>query len=136
MACTFCENPLAVGKIVYEDERCWVLLHHDWSPRGHAMVVAKRHIENASDLDEEEWLHLARVWHRAERVLLDATGAERAIIFKLGILTPHLHVHIYPMSSQHTRDDVFEAFDGKKREAKDDAFVETIRQRLLTLPPR
>jgi diadenosine tetraphosphate (Ap4A) HIT family hydrolase len=130
VACTFCANPVAVGKIVFEDERCWVLLHHDWSPRGHAMIVARRHIENASDLDEEEWLHLARVWHRAERVLLDETGAERAIIFKLGILTPHLHVHIYPVSSQATREDVFEAFDGKKREAKDDAFVERVRAAL------
>ncbi len=102
------------------------------------MIVAKRHIENASDLDEEEWLHLARVWHRAERVLLDETGAERAIIFKLGILTPHLHVHIYPVSSQATREDVFEAFDGKKREALDDAFVVAVTERLahLTLPPR
>jgi histidine triad (HIT) family protein len=126
VACLFCTNPLAVGSIVFEDERCWALLHHDWSPRGHAMIVAKRHIENASDLDEEEWLHLARVWHRAERVLLDATGAERAIIFKLGILTPHLHVHIYPMSSQATRDDVFAAFDGKKREEKDEAFVQSV----------
>lgn len=94
------------------------------------MVVAKRHIENASDLDEGEWLHLARVWHRAERVLLNATGADRAIIFKLGILTPHLHVHIYPMSAQATREDVFEAFDGKKREEKDEEFVLTIRATL------
>ena len=94
------------------------------------MVVAKRHIENASDLDEAEWLHLARVWHHAERVLLDATGADRAIIFKLGILTPHLHVHIYPMSSQATRADVFEAFDGKRREEKDEEFVLTIRAAL------
>ncbi len=123
VACIFCTNPTKVGSIVLEDERCWVLLHHDWSPRGHAMIVAKRHIENASDLDEAEWLHLARVWHRAERVLLDATGAERAIIFKLGILTPHLHVHIYPMSSQATRDDVFAAFDGEKSEEKDERFV-------------
>lgn len=138
VACVFCTNPAAVGSIVFEDERCRVLLHNDWSPRGHAMIVAKRHIENASDLDQEEWLHLARVWHRAERVLLDATGAERAILFKLGILTPHLHVHIYPMSSHATREDVFEAFDGKRREAKDDAFVVTVTERLadLTLPAR
>lgn len=95
------------------------------------MVVAKRHIENASDLDEEEWLHLARVWHRAERVLLAATGADRAIIFKLGILTPHLHVHIYPMSAQATREDVFDAFDGKKGEAKDERFVNEVKSALF-----
>ena len=130
MACVFCTDPAKVGSVVFEDERCRVLLHHDWSPRGHAMIVAKRHVENASDLDEADWLHLARVWHRAERVLLDATGAERAIIFKLGILTPHLHVHIYPMSAQDTRDDVFAAFDGKKSEEKDERFVARVRAEL------
>jgi diadenosine tetraphosphate (Ap4A) HIT family hydrolase len=130
MTCTFCSDLSSARGLVFEDERSWVLLHPDWSPRGHAMVVAKRHIENASSLDEEEWLHLARVWHRAERVLLDATGAERAIIFKLGILTPHLHVHIYPMSATATREDVFAAIDGKASESRDETFVTAIRNAL------
>ncbi len=130
MACLFCRNPSSFGDVVFEDDRCRVLLHPDWSPRGHAMVVAKRHIENASDLHEEEWLHLARVWHRAERVLLETTGADRAIIFKLGILTPHLHVHIYPISEQATREDVFDAIDGKKGETKDETFVDTVKAAL------
>jgi diadenosine tetraphosphate (Ap4A) HIT family hydrolase len=130
MTCTFCSDLSAARGLVFEDERVWVLLHPDWSPRGHAMVVAKRHVENASSLDEDEWLHLARVWHRAERVILDATGAERAIIFKLGILTPHLHIHIYPMSAAATREDVFAAIDGNVSEPRDEAFVATIRNAL------
>jgi diadenosine tetraphosphate (Ap4A) HIT family hydrolase len=135
MPCTFCSDPSAPRGLVFEDERVWVLLHPDWSPRGHAMVVAKRHVENASSLDEDEWLHLARVWHRAERVLLDATGAERAIIFKLGILTPHLHIHIYPMSAAATREDVFAAIDGNVSEPRDEAFVATIRNALRQATP-
>lgn len=130
MTCTFCSDPSAAGGLVFEDDRVWVLLHPDWSPRGHAMVVAKRHVENASGLDEEEWLHLARVWHRAERAILDATGADRAIIFKLGILTPHLHIHIYPMSATATREDVFAAIDGKVSDLSDDTFVAAIRNAL------
>lgn len=130
MVCTFCTDPLAAGELVFEDERVWVLLHPDWSPRGHAMVVAKRHVENASDLDEEEWLHLARVWHRAERVLLQATGAARAVILKLGIMTPHLHVHIYPVSAEATRDEVFAAIDGKISEPRDETFVSDMRKAL------
>ena len=85
MTCTFCSDLSAARDLVFEDDRVWVLLHPDWSPRGHAMVVAKRHVENASHLDEEEWLHLARVWHRAERANPRRHGRERAIIFKLGI---------------------------------------------------
>ena len=135
MSCLFCKDLGAAGGLVFEDDRVWVLLHPDWSPRGHAMVVAKAHVENASDLDETTWLDLARVWHRAERVLLDAAGADRAIIFKLGILTPHLHVHIYPMPAQATREDVFDAIEGKKSEPRDDAFVREVRAALDTSRP-
>ena len=130
MNCTFCTDPHEAGELVFEDESVWVLLHPDWSPRGHAMVVAKAHVENASQLDEDQWLHLARVWHRAERVLLDVTGAERAIIVKLGIATPHLHVHIYPMSAQATREEVFAAIDGKRSEPRDAELVAAIASHL------
>jgi hypothetical protein len=84
-------------------------------------------------LGEDDWLHLARVWHRAERVLLEATGAERAIILKLGILTPHLHVHIYPMGGTATRDEVFAAIDGRQAEARDEEFVRAVRAMLARI---
>jgi diadenosine tetraphosphate (Ap4A) HIT family hydrolase len=130
MNCVFCTDVTAAGEVVYEDSRTWVLLHPDWSPRGHAMVVAKAHVENASALDEDAWLHFARVWHRAERVLLEVTGAERAMILKLGIQTPHLHVHVYPVGAGATREEVFAAFDGKLAAAPDEGLGEMLRQRL------
>jgi diadenosine tetraphosphate (Ap4A) HIT family hydrolase len=130
MNCVFCTDVTAAGEVLYEDGQTWVLLHPDWSPRGHAMVVAKEHVENASALDEAAWLHVARVWHRAERVLLEAAGAERAIVLKLGIQTPHLHVHIYPVAATATREEVFAAFDGKLAAGRDERFVDTMRARL------
>jgi diadenosine tetraphosphate (Ap4A) HIT family hydrolase len=128
MTCALCEEP--AGDIVFEDEWTRVILHEDGSPRGHAMIVSRQHVENASDLDEEELVHLTRVWHRAERALLEATGAERAIILKLGILTPHLHIHIYPVGSAATRDEVFAAIDGKVRTERDERFVEKVKRAL------
>ncbi|MFP5245077.1 MAG: HIT family protein, partial [Thermoanaerobaculia bacterium] len=129
-SCVFCTDPARAGDIIYEDAHAWVILHPDWSPRGHAMVVAKRHVENPSSLDEDEWLHFARVWHRAERVILEATGAERAMVLKLGIVTAHLHVHLYPASVNDSRDDVFALFDGKRAEKRDEAFVRDLTHRL------
>ena len=79
------------------------------------MVVAKQHVENVSDLGEDEWLHVARVWHRAERELRAATGAERVMVMKLGIQTPHLHIHLFPFAADATRDEVFAAFEGKAK---------------------
>jgi diadenosine tetraphosphate (Ap4A) HIT family hydrolase len=130
MSCVFCTDPAAAGELLFEDERSRVLLHPDWSPRGHAMVVAKRHAENASDLDEDEWLHLARTFRGAERAILAVTGKERAIVMKLGIQTPHLHLHLYPMSASATREDVFAAIDGQRAEPRDEAFVAECRSRL------
>lgn len=133
MSCVFCDDVHRAGELIFEDDKTWLLLHPDWSPRGHAMVVAKAHVENASALNVDEWVHLAKVWHRAERVLLEATHADRAIILKLGIVTPHLHVHIYPMSASATREEVFAAIDGKRGEERDEMFIEEVRRHLTPL---
>jgi len=89
----------------------WLIVH----PQGQLMVIARQHVENVSDLDEEEWLHVARAWHRAERELRAITNAERVMVMKLGIATPHLHIHLFPFMSDATRDEVFAAFEGKEK---------------------
>lgn len=130
MPCVFCSDLPSAGELIHEDEHAWVLLHPDWSPRGHAMVVAKRHAENASDLDEEEWTQIARTFRKAERALLEATNTQRAIVMKLGIQTPHLHLHIYPVKSSATREEVFAAIDGKASAERDDELVQRLTRAL------
>lgn len=130
MQCVFCIEVTRIGEVVFEDDETWVVLHNDWSVRGHAMIVARRHIENVSDLSADEWSRFSRVWQNAERVLLALTGCERAVILKLGILTPHLHVHIYPVPATASRDDVFAALDGKTRVDRDEELVRRVRESL------
>ena len=127
MSCIFCSDLSQSGEVVHESAHAWVVLHEDWAVPGHAMIVSRRHIENASDLTEHEWEHFSRVWMKAERALLAATEADRAIVMKLGIATPHLHVHIYPVSKNLTRDEVFAAIDAKTRVKRDEALVRKIR---------
>ena len=105
----FCTDVHASGRVLDEDERTWVLLH----PQGQVMIVAKLHVENASDLEEDAWVHFAKVWHRTERELREKTGAARVIVLKLGIQTPHLHIHLYPFHADATREDVFAVIDGR-----------------------
>ncbi|HVG24746.1 MAG TPA: HIT domain-containing protein [Thermoanaerobaculia bacterium] len=128
-ACVLCA-PASADDLLFEDDAARVLLHPDWSPRGHLMIVAREHVENAADLDEERWLAFARVWHRTERILLDLTGADRSIAVKLGILTPHLHVHLHPVPATATREEVFAWIDAKARDARDESFVAELRGRL------
>jgi diadenosine tetraphosphate (Ap4A) HIT family hydrolase len=132
VACVFCTDPRQAGEIVFEDDRIWVILHDDWSVRGHAMVVWREHVENVADLTLDEAVHFAVAHHRAERALLDATNAERAVLMKLGIATPHLHLHIYPVAASLTRDEVFEIIDGRVRVPYDDDFVADLKERLAT----
>lgn len=135
MSCVFCTDPAQAGTIVFEDAHTFVILHDDWSPRGHAMIVARRHVENVSDLTEHEMSFFTRTARNAERVILHETGAERAMLLKLGIATPHFHLHIYPAKRSDDRAEVFSMFDGKRGEAKDDAFVARVRAH-LTAPAR
>jgi diadenosine tetraphosphate (Ap4A) HIT family hydrolase len=130
MECVFCSDVTRSGDVIFEDQRTWVVLHDDWSVRGHAMVVWKPHVENFSDLTPEDAAHFARVHRRAEQALLEVTKADRAILMKLGIATPHLHVHIYPVSDALGRDAVMRVINSETRDARDDAFVNAMRARL------
>lgn len=94
------------------------------------MVIWKSHVENVSDLSENDAAHLSQMHHRTERALLDATGEDRAVLMKLGIATPHLHLHIYPVSASLDRAEVFAIIDGETRVARDEAFIRELRTRL------
>ena len=111
MSCVFCTSLSAAGALLSEDADTWTILH----PAGQVMVVAKRHVENVSDLEEDEWVRVARAWHRAERELREKTGAARVMVMKLGIQTPHLHVHLYPFAADASREEVFAVIDGNAK---------------------
>lgn len=134
MTCLFCNEPRTAGEVLFEDARVLVILHEDWAVRGHAMVVWKEHVENVADLTLDDALHFATIHHRAERALLAVTRADRAILLKLGIATPHLHLHIYPVSAALDRAAVMEIIEARVRDAMDErgrqAFVNELRERL------
>jgi diadenosine tetraphosphate (Ap4A) HIT family hydrolase len=125
MPCVFCDSPPADP--LYADDRCFVVLHEDRAVRGHALVVWRAHVENLSDLADADAQHLLSVYNRAERALLAVTRAERAVILKLGIQTPHLHLHIYPVSASLDRPAVQAILDAKTRETVEDDFAERVR---------
>jgi diadenosine tetraphosphate (Ap4A) HIT family hydrolase len=125
--CVFCVD-LNTLELVYEDDSTAVALHEDWAVRGHAMVISKRHVENLSDLPDSE--HFMEVYRDAERVLLRLTGAERAVMLKLGIMTPHLHLHIYPVRASLDRAAVMDIIEGRVRAERDEKFVAAVRAAL------
>jgi diadenosine tetraphosphate (Ap4A) HIT family hydrolase len=134
MPCVFCHEPRDAGELIFEDEKLLVILHNDWAVRGHAMIVWKEHVENVSDLAPDENAHFAAIHQRVEKTLLDVTRADRAILLKLGIVTPHLHLHIYPVIATLDREQVMQIIDGKTVDTMGDAqrktFVDDLRRQL------
>ena len=106
------------------------MLHPDSAVKGHSMLVAARHVENFCDLTDSEIHQLGRVQRVCERALLDVTRTDRAILMKLGIQTPHFHLHIYPVSSSLDRTAVMKIIDGKTRVPVDEQFIRILRDRL------
>ena len=99
--CPLCDaalDPRRAGMVLFEDERLFAVLHEDWAVAGHAMLVWKGHLENVSDLPAPDAAHFMASLSRMERAILAATGSQRAILMKLGIQVPHLHLHLYPVS--------------------------------------
>jgi diadenosine tetraphosphate (Ap4A) HIT family hydrolase len=130
MPCVFCEQPWTTGEILVETRAGTVILHDDWAVRGHTMIVAKRHVENLSDLGDAEATEFLQLARSVEDLLLEQTGSDRAILMKLGIQTAHLHLHIYPVSSALDRAAVMNIIDAKTRVAADEQFVRILRDRL------
>ncbi|MBI2215009.1 MAG: HIT family protein [Acidobacteria bacterium] len=138
MNCLFCDlltTRERAADILFEDHDVLVLLHEAWATLGHTVVVAKRHVENTSALEESEWVRMSRTFRRVEASLLAVTGADRAILMKLGLMVPHLHLHIYPVSNALTRDEVFAIINGQTRhEASAEErgeFVASLKRRIL-----
>ena len=132
-SCVFCDD-FNTLELVYEDDSALVALSDDWAVRGHAIVIARRHVQNLSELADAG--RFLQVYLNAERVLLRLTGAERAVITKLGIVVPHLHLHLYPVSASLDRAAVMDIIEGRTRVARDEAFVEAARSALdMNRPP-
>jgi diadenosine tetraphosphate (Ap4A) HIT family hydrolase len=131
--CILAGNPRSARELLLAEGPATVaVLHEDWAARGHAMVVARAHVENLSELSNEDGSKFAAELARVERALLEATGAERAVLVKLGIQVPHLHVHIYPVHAHTSRAAVMAAIDGRTRDELEGIertrFLESIRR--------
>ncbi len=110
-----------------------LLLHLDSAVRGHAMLASSRHVENFADLHDTEAQQFGRVQRVAERALLDVTGTDRAILLKLGVQTPHFHVHIYPVKKTMSRAAIMQAINGDAFEEREPGLAKKVRDRILRL---
>jgi diadenosine tetraphosphate (Ap4A) HIT family hydrolase len=92
-----------------DDEHAVVVLNRFACRAGHLMVVAKRHVEHATNLDWGTYAQIQRHVYQASRAVQTALGPVRLFTATLGSAVPlamsyaHYHVHVIPVPETDAR---------------------------------
>lgn len=101
--CPLCRD---LPHVFAENDVATVRLSEECACRGHAVLTARRHVENVSDLSADDARLLFDLYRVAEQALISLFSADRVLAVKLGLAVSHLHVHLYPVSRGVTRAEV------------------------------
>lgn len=82
---------------LYEDEFCVVILDKFPAVKGQSLVIPKKDIDYAFDLDDDSYIHLFQIAKKIAKASDEALGAVRTCLVVEGFDVPHVHIKIYPM---------------------------------------
>lgn len=84
---------------IYEDDRTLAFLDiHPVQP-GHTLVIPKKQVEFAWDLDEEDYAAVMNTARKVARRLKDVLKTPYVGEEIIGVEVPHAHIHVIPFSS-------------------------------------
>lgn len=83
---------------VYEDDQTLAFLDIYSPVRGHTLVISKKQIEFAWDLDDEAYTALMLTSKKVARRLRDVLDVPYIGEKIIGVDVPHAHVHLIPFS--------------------------------------
>lgn len=87
---------------VYEDEHCVAILDKFPAVKGQTLVIPKKEIDYAFDLDDDTYLHLFKTAKLVAKASDKAFNAARTCLVVEGFEVPHVHIKIYPMADTKT----------------------------------
>lgn len=85
------------GHFIYEDEYCVAILDKFPAVKGQSLIIPKKDVDYAFDLDDETYIHLFQVAKKVGKASDKALDAERTCLVVEGFDVPHVHIKIYPM---------------------------------------
>lgn len=85
------------GHFLYEDEHCVVILDKFPSVKGQSLVIPKKEVDYAFDLDDDTYLHLFTTAKKIAQASDKALDAKRTCLVVEGFDVPHVHIKIFPM---------------------------------------
>lgn len=85
------------GHFIYEDEFCVAILDKFPAVKGQSLVIPKKDIDYAFDLDDDSYIHLFKIAKTIAKASDKALNAVRTCLVVEGFDVPHVHIKIYPM---------------------------------------
>jgi len=86
------------GHFIYEDEFCVAIMDKFPAVRGQSLVIPKKDIDYAFDLDDDSYIHLFKIAKKIAKASDTALDAVRTCLVVEGFDVPHVHIKIYPMT--------------------------------------
>ena len=87
---------------LYEDEHCVAILDAYPAVKGQSLVIPKKEIDYAFDLDDDTYVHLFKTAKKIAKASDAALDAARTCLVVEGFDVPHVHIKIYPMTDTKT----------------------------------
>jgi histidine triad (HIT) family protein len=85
------------GHFIYEDDFCVAIMDKFPAVKGQSLVIPKKDIDYAFDLDDDSYIHMFKVAKQIAKASDHALGAARTCLVVEGFDVPHVHIKIYPM---------------------------------------
>jgi diadenosine tetraphosphate (Ap4A) HIT family hydrolase len=98
MSCELCEQ--SGGILLWQGERCRVVLVLDADYPGFCRVIWNQHIKEMTDLADVERMHFMATVFSVEAAVRTALKPYKINLACLGNMTPHLHWHVIPRYEQ------------------------------------
>ena len=88
------------AQFVYEDEVCVAIMDKFPAITGQVLVIPKKAVDYAFDLDDETYTHIFLVAKKITKALDIVFATNRTCLIVEGFEVPHVHIKLYPMTSQ------------------------------------
>lgn len=111
------------GHFIYEDEFCVAIMDKFPAVKGQSLVIPKKDIDYAFDLDDDSYIHLFKIAKKIAKASDKALNAIRTCLVVEGFDVPHVHVKIYPITD--TTQQALGELMHQGEEARDDELSQT-----------
>lgn len=86
------------AEFLYEDEQCVVILDRFPTVTGQSLVIPKKEVDYAFDLDDATYTHIFAIAKKIALASDKALNTARSCLVVEGFDVPHVHIKVYPLT--------------------------------------